>query len=185
MQADWKKKSLIQAIVPAYINGFSGPNSVYLLGVGWEVRDKAARLPVVKDHSCNIMTNRINVHRKFNTGKSYQTCTAWKNINSEHLREWVSQPKQQPQALNGGKEQLHQIIPPTILTPQPPNSQLHKLIPPTIPTPQPPNSQLHKLIPPTIPTPQPPNSQLHKLIRPTIPTPQPPNSQLHQLITIT
>jgi hypothetical protein len=39
-----KKKSLIQAIVPEYINGLSGPNSVYLLGVGWEVWDKAARL---------------------------------------------------------------------------------------------------------------------------------------------
>jgi len=77
-------------IVPVYTNKFSGPNSVYLLGVGWEAWDKTARPPVVKDHSFNIMTTRINVYRKFSTGKSYQTCTAWKNTISEHLREWTS-----------------------------------------------------------------------------------------------
>jgi hypothetical protein len=52
--------------------------------VGWEAWDMAAKPPVVNDHSFH-MTTRINVYRKFNTGKSYQTCTAWKNIISEHL----------------------------------------------------------------------------------------------------
>ena len=89
--------------------------------MGWEAWDKAAKPPVVKDHSFNIMTSRINEHRKFNTGKSYQTCIAWKTINSKHLREWTLQHNQQPQALNGGKEQLHQLI-----SPCPPPFRPHK-----------------------------------------------------------
>ena len=89
--------------------------------MGWEAWDKAAKPPVVKDHSFNIMTSRINEHRKFNTGKSYQTCIAWKTINSKHLREWTSQHNQQPQALNGGKEQLYQLI-----SPCPPPFRPHK-----------------------------------------------------------
>ena len=89
-QTEKKKNSWSKPIVPVYTNGFWGPNSEYVLGVSWEAWDKTARSPVVKDHSFNIMTTRINVHRKFDTGKSYQTCTAWKTINSKHLREYIT-----------------------------------------------------------------------------------------------
>jgi len=45
-----KINSWSKPIVRVYINEFSGPNSVYLLGVGWEAWNKKARPSVVKDH---------------------------------------------------------------------------------------------------------------------------------------